>query len=354
MASNSRPRSGSSGSNKTQGRNNPRNAQRRVSPQMRSGAPASGMYSTSSSRRSSPQRTAPSPRPRPRSAQVTPRQSVTSVRIGDMDRIERAERARQARKKRRGPLIAAGVIVGLIVAAVIALAVLSRSSVFAIQDVDFVGADHLTKSEVSQLVSIPQGTTLLNVDVDGIKDSLLRDSWVQSVTVNRVFPGTLEIVITERKLGAIVEIPMGATQTIQSWAIAEDGTWLMAVPAQDSSIGQSLSPKIYEDAASVLHITDVPYGLTPEMGTRCSDANVNNALAIVAGMTTELAGQVTTVSATDEESTLLTLESGIEIAFGPAEDIREKERVCLKVIEEHPGVVYINVRTVDRVTWRAL
>ena len=51
---------------------------------------------------------------------------------------------------------------------------------------------------------------------------------------------------------------------------------------------------------------------------------------------------------------MLTLESGIEIAFGPAEDIREKERVCLKVIEEHPGVVYINVRTVDRVTWRAL
>ena len=206
-------------------------------------------------------------------------------------------------------------IVGLIVAAVIALAVLSRSSVFAIQDVDFVGADHLTKSEVSQLVSIPQGTTLLNVDVDGIKNSLLRDSWVQSVTVNRVFPERLRSSSPSASSAPSSRYPWERPRPFKSWAIAEDGTWLMAVPAQDSSIGQSLSPKIYEDAASVLHITDVPYGLTPEMGTRCSDANVNNALAIVAGMTTELAGQVTTISATDEESTLLTLESGIEIAF---------------------------------------
>ena len=348
MASNSRPRSGSSGSNRAQGRNNPRNAQRPAPSSSRTVAPARGSYGGPGSR------PAASSRPRARASNTTSRSNVTSVRIGDMDRIERAERARQARKRHRAPLVVASVVVGLFIVAAIAFAIVSRSSAFAIQDVDFVGADHLTKNEVGQLVSIPQGTTLLNVDVEGIKNSLLRDSWVQSVTVNRVFPSTLEIVITERKLGAIVEIPMGATQTIQSWAIAEDGTWLMAVPAQDSAVGQSLSPRIYEDAASVLHIEDVPYGLTPEMGTRCSDANVNNALAIVAGMTTELAGQVTTVSATDEESTLLTLENGIEIAFGPAENIRDKERVCLKVIADHPGVVYINVRTVDRVTWRAL
>ena len=34
--------------------------------------------------------------------------------------------------------------------------------------------------------------------------------------------------------------------------------WLMAIPDQDSELGQSISQQIYEDAASVLHITDVP------------------------------------------------------------------------------------------------
>ena len=66
----------------------------------------------------------------------------------------------------------------------------------------------------------------------------------------------------------------------------------MPIPDQNSEAGKRTSPKVYEDAAKVLHITDVPYGTRPEVGAYCSDANVNNALAIVDGMTTELAGQV--------------------------------------------------------------
>ena len=102
-------------------------------------------------------------------------------------------------------------------------------------------------------------------------------------------------------------------------------------------------------------IRDRPYGTSPETGAFCTDENVNNALDIVAGMTTSLADQVVLVKATDAESTKLTLDNGVEIAFGKAEDIREKERVCLEIMEQNPGsVAYINVRVVDRPTWRAL
>ena len=68
---------------------------------------------------------------RTRSSQVTPRQSVTSVRIGDMDRMERAEHARQARKAPRSAVVL-GVLARAHVRGVIASAV-SRSSVFAIK-----------------------------------------------------------------------------------------------------------------------------------------------------------------------------------------------------------------------------
>ena len=128
--------------------------------------------------------------------------------------------------------------------------------------------------------------------------------------------------------------------------------------ARINAIFNVLNPdpdRLLEDAAKVLHITDVPYGTRPEVGAYCSDANVNNALAIVDGMTTELAGQVKKVAATETESTTLTLESGVEIVFGTAENIRDKERVCLEIMKEHPdGLAYINVRVVDRPTWRAL
>ena len=77
---------------------------------------------------------------------------------------------------------------------------------------------------------------------------------------------------------------------------------------------------MYEDAENVLHISDVPLGVSPEVGAHCTDANVNNALDIVSGLTTELADQV-----------------------------------ILQLMEENPGTIaYINVRVVDRPTWRSL
>lgn len=271
-----------------------------------------------------------------------------------MDRLERRHRAQEAVRSKRRPLIAVLVVVVVLAALAITFAVLSRSTLFVIEDVEFVGADHLTESEVAQLVNIPGGTTLLGVDADAIKQSLVRDAWVRDVSVERVFPSTLRVRVTEREIAAIVPISVGATQTIRNWAISSDGMWLMPIPSRESEIGQSLSPRIYEDAESVLWITDVPYGVEPEIGVYCTDDNVNNALSIIDGMTTELADRVKTVSATDAESTLFTLDSGVEIAFGSAANIRDKERLCLQIMEQNPHVVYINVRVVDRPTWRAL
>ena len=62
---------------------------------------------------------------------------------------------------------------------------------------------------------------------------------------------------------------------------------------------------------------------------------MNDALSIVDGMTTELASQVRTVSAADPSSTLITLTNGVEIAFGDAQNIREKERICLEILSKN-------------------
>lgn len=234
-------------------------------------------------------------------------------------------------------------------------AVLFFTPVFTIQKVEVTGADHLTSEEMAALAAVPQGATLLNVDAAGIQNSVVRDAWVQSVRVERHFPDTLELVVTERKIAAVVDVAADNAKITQHWAIASDGMWLMEIPDQDSELGQSISPQIYEDAANVLHIKDVPFGLTPEVGTYCTDGNVNNALAILDGLSTELASRIKTVSATDAQSTLLTLDDGVQIAFGTADDIRDKERICLQIMEEHPNkVAYINVRVVDRPTWRAV
>lgn len=265
----------------------------------------------------------------------------------------RKESMERAARATRRPLIIIGIIVGLVIVVMASIFVASRTDLFLIEEVRFTGAEHLTANEADALVSVPDGTTLLNVDTDSIEASLMRDSWVQSVDVKRDFPSTLEIVVHEREVAAVVEIPMGQAQTIQNWLISTDGIWIMAIPNKDSEIGQQISPRIYEDADACIHITGVEVGVVPEMGKECTDRNVSNALEIITGLTTALADQIKSVSASDVESTTLTLKSNVEIAFGTADNIRDKERVCLEIMEKNPKVVYINVRVVDRPTWRS-
>ena len=286
---------------------------------------------------------------RPRASSSNPR--ISSVRVGD---IASSRDARAAATYHRY-VVRLGIIAAAIVVMLLAGVILYNSPAFTIESVSVKGVEHLTATEMQELAAVPEGTTLLRVDAAGVKERLLKDTWVKDVTVKRVFPNTLEIDVTERTITAVVEIPSEGAQSTTNWAIASDGMWLMGIPDRDSEEGRRISQKVYEDADAVLHITDVPYGTKAEMGTYCSDANVNNALSIVAGMTTELADRVTSVKATETESTTLTIKDGPDIVFGAATDIREKERVCLQIMENHPeGVTYINVRTPDRPTWRSL
>lgn len=265
---------------------------------------------------------------------------------------ERQERHRKQNRKNRRPFIIAGVVVGLVVSFVVMYFILANTNIFEIEEVEFTGAEHLTTQEAQALVTIPKGTTLLNVDTATIASSLERDAWVRSVDVVRQFPHKLEVVVHEREIGAVVEVTVGQNQTIQNWAIADDGMWLMVIPSRDSRVGQQLAEQIYTDANEALHIVGVPYGVSPEIGSYCTDVNVNNALEIISSMTTELADQLKFVNASEAESILLTLDSNVEIAFGTPDNVREKERICLKIMEENPTVVYINVRVPDRPTWR--
>jgi len=232
---------------------------------------------------------------------------------------------------------------------------LYNSSLFPVESVTVSGLDHLEVSKMTELAAVPENSTLLRVDESGIRERLSKEPWVESVAIKRVFPNTLELAIKERSIAAVVDVPVNEAQNMETWAIASDGIWLMPLPIEGSPDADAISPKIYQDAALVLKITEVPYGINPQIGNYCEDENINNALAIVDGFTTSLKDQIGTVSATGTETTTLILKNGIEIAFGNAERIRDKERVCQKLMEEYAGsITYINVRIVDRPTWRTI
>lgn len=278
-------------------------------------------------------------------------QPLRSVSVSD---VHNAARYRSKRAARRLPIV---VIVGVVLVAVLGIAgvVLANSGVFTVRQVTVSGVSHITAEEMTELAAVPEGTTLLNVDANGITSRLTSNPWVQSASVDRVFPDTLNLNVTERTISAVVSVTVDESNTVERWALASDGMWLTELPDQNSAEGQALPASVYEDAANALEITDIPYGSSPEAGKYCNNANVENALSIIDGMTTELADQIKSVSAASSNSTTLTLDNGVEIAFGDSQDIRDKERVCLELLQEHEGKIsYINVRVVNKPVWRSL
>ena len=272
-----------------------------------------------------------------------------------MGELRRADRRERSRKKARGRLLYLVIAIGAVVVLLAGWAALYNSSAFTIENVVVNGVEHLTSDEMAQLANVPSETTLMRVDTSTIESRIKKNAWVADVHVNRAFPNTLEINVTERPIFAVVEILTGTSATVKQWLIAEDHTWLMPVPDASSEAAKTTSSKVYEDAASVLHIKDVPYGTKAAIGEKCSDANVNNALDILSGLTTELSSHVVAVSAAGTAETTLMLDNGVEVAFGKAENIRDKERVVLQILDENKdNVSYINVRIVDAPTWRAV
>ena len=279
---------------------------------------------------------------------------LSSTRIRDLQEEDKGEvlSVIKARRRLRVTIIA---ILLFVILAILGLGAVYRSDLFAIEFLSVKGVRHLTASEMTTLAAVPEDTTLLRVDTEDIRQRLLTDAWVKDAVIQRILPNTLEIIITEREIAAVVEISNTEASAVRRWAISADGMWLMPIPDRDSEAGKMVSESIYEDIEHVLTITDVPYSDQPDIGTYCNDDYVNCALAIVNSLSTSLVGMIEAVKANNTSSTTLVLSNGIEVVFGDDTDVRLKEQICLQLLEKYEGkIVYINVSVPENTTYRTL
>lgn len=269
--------------------------------------------------------------------------------------------AQKDKKKAASPakqpsIVVSRVLVGIIIVSILGLSgvLLAMTPLFPVKAVAVEGASTLTEEEVTQMAAVPEGSTLLRVNTAEIEDRLEGSPFVKTAKVSRELPGTLKVDITEDEIAAIVEITSMETRRTERWAIDSDGVWIVQIPDEGSEEAANIPTSVYERLGDYRTIVDVPVGPAPVAGTKCTDAPVLNALQIINGLSTELKDKVVTVSATDNHNTTLVLEDGVEISFGDSSDIRTKERICLKLLEENEGMIAsINVRVVDRPTWRS-
>lgn len=262
------------------------------------------------------------------------------------------------------------IVIGVVFALFLAGFILANSPLFAATDIQVKGSDHVEVETARALIEVPEGTTMFNVDEKAIYDSLKAIPWVKGVDVKREWPHALVVTPVERKMRAIAFI----TADEVAWAIGEDGTWIaplslvVAVDAEGNEValnddgsvpeGAAQLPafeaalRIAQDSGSLL-LTDVPSDISPKGGEPVNAKVVLAGLDYANGFSDEFVAQIKDISVASVEAISANLVSGVEVSLGKPQNIVEKERVVTKLLAEHQGVTYINVREPGAYTFRS-
>jgi cell division protein FtsQ len=253
-------------------------------------------------------------------------------RAAEARRNERERRLRSRRLRVQLRLALVGVLVAGLVTAAIAL---YRSDLFSVRSVEIVGAVELSEDVVRSIAALPEGSTLIRFPGAEMKDRLEADPWIASATVSRDFPETIRIRIEERVPYALVDSGQAPL-----WIVDREG--------------YVLSEQTAETTAALVVIRDIE-GLEPLPGARSTSEVLVNALAVYEGLSPELRERTRAISAASIDRTALITTDDIEIFVGSAEGISSKDAVARQILAEQAGnVASINVRSVERPTWRGL
>ena len=119
------------------------------------------------------------------------------------DRRFRRAQIRPARRRRIGEALRylmRGLVSIVVVAAGAywAPVVVSQIALLRIDTISVDGNQHLSDGEVLALLGQLVGSNILTADLEGQRDRLLTSSWVETATLRRVLPSTVEVTVVER------------------------------------------------------------------------------------------------------------------------------------------------------------
>lgn len=214
-------------------------------------------------------------------------------------RARRAAVARSAGRRRLHRLVAAAVVLSL---AAVSLAVL-HSGVLEARHRLLRGATDTPASAVWRAAGISSATPLVDVSSGAAARRVEQLPWVGRASVQRHWPDTVVVTVTEREPVAVVG--QGAS------AVVVDRT------------GRVLAPAAGVAGAGALPRLTAP-GVGPRPPGRWVGPQAAPALAVAADEPSVLAGRVTQVTVGAGDTVTLALTGGIQVAFGPATEVIQK------------------------------
>lgn len=215
--------------------------------------------------------------------------------------------APKKRQKSKGPWL----VWLLIIIAVVAWWSLYQSKWFIAQEVTITGNSRLSTEQVSAAAAVPIGNSLMSINPGVITEQLQALPEIKVATVERGWPHSILITVTERT-------PI---------AVAATSTGFNLIDADGLNAGTVASPP-----AGLLVISAQPD--SPAM---------TNAIQALAAIPVEWA--ITGLSAPTPDSVVATLASGVVVTLGSGERAADKVEVAQALIEK--GYKTINVSAPD-------
>jgi len=184
-------------------------------------------------------RTRPRAEARP-TAPARPRGEPAHPRI----RARRVEVARHAGRRRLRRL---NVLLALVAAVVWALVVV-RSPLLDVDRVQVSGARRLPASDVVAASGVRTGASMAELDLGRARDAVAALPWADEVRVRRMWPGTVRIVVTERRAAAAVAHPGGwarldATGRVLDVVAGRPDSVVVLAGTRDAAPGATLGPR---------------------------------------------------------------------------------------------------------------
>ena len=198
-------------------------------------------------------------------------------------------------------------------ALVVALTVATRTPLLDVDRVTVTGTQRTSAEDVTRLAAVDRGTPLVSVDPGAVARRVEELPWIASAQVERAWPSTVKIQVTERVAVAMVQV------TDDRAAVVDADGWVVSI--------ESRAADAPADPAGPLVLTGIDERVAE--GERL-DEEARAALAVASALAERLPGAVSSVS-TDLDAELV---DGGSIRFGSVEDLDAKVTAARTVLED--------------------
>lgn len=205
------------------------------------------------------------------------------------------------------------VLVGLIMAIVVYL------PIFTLQHVEVSGNQYLTQDDIMEIARIKTGQPIFQLETDAVTENLTHDLRIESATVRRRLPDTLEIAITERTPVASVATDYGYLDFDKQGKVIASYRTLKKVPI----------PLITGVTVHDLYV-----------GDDNTDANIQNILSFLTKLDANTLNQISEINIANPEQIVAYTTSSVQIRLGNMERMDEKAKLTQDFIADLPNSKY--------------